>query len=88
MPNIFVLSPKNILSIQSPIVMNGFSSLAIKGSQPSKLGQFKTCLSFFLKKIIISFWVSQIMNQVFRVKLNSREKSYALPRKKKRILSI
>ena len=41
-----------------------------KGIQASKLGQLKRCL--FLN-IIISFWVSQIMIQVFRAKPCSRE---------------
>lgn len=56
-----------------------------KGIQASKLGQLKRCL--FLN-IIISFWVSQIMIQVFRAKPCSREESILYQEEKKLILAV
>lgn len=86
MPNIFVLSPKeHSQHSKAPFSWMVSVHWQFKGIQASKLGQLKRCL--FLN-IIISFWVSQIMIQVFRAKPCSREESILYQEEKKLILAV
>ena len=86
MPNIFVLSPKeHSQHSKAPFSWMVSVHWQFKGIQASKLGQLKRCL--FLN-IIISFWVSQIMIQVFRAKPFSREESMLYQEEEKFILAV
>lgn len=86
MPNIFVLSPKeHFQHSKAPFSWMVSVHWQFKGIQASKLGQLKRCL--FLN-IIISFWVSQIMIQVFRAKPCSREESMLYQEEEKFILAV